>query len=159
MFRYLEKAKKDGRVEAMSMVKTEGHSANVQEIRHDSLERKMISMSKGGSNNQRLLTAQQKKGLVAAPLSGAAAALPSGMRKGLGMNVHQRLLTSGKHKDKKDASSPNTSANSARRNGGGGRGQGGRGGQGAMGRASGGRQERASAQPREMSFIESLNSY
>ena len=78
MFRYLEKAKKDGRVEAMSMVKTEGHSANVQEIRHDSLERKMISMSKGGSNNQRLLTAQQKKGLVAAPLSGAAAALPSG---------------------------------------------------------------------------------
>lgn len=64
MFRYLEEAQKDGRVLPMSMVQTEGHSANVVEYKHDALERKLLSMSKGGSNNQRLLSAEQKKGLV-----------------------------------------------------------------------------------------------
>ena len=79
MFRYLEKAKKDGRVLPMSLVNTEGHSANVVEVRADELERKLISMSKGGSNNQRLLTAEQKRGLVAGERSGRQTALPAGL--------------------------------------------------------------------------------
>ena len=60
----------------MSMPKTDGHSANVVEVRADALERKLLSMSKGGSNNQRLLAPSQKKGLV--PPRGAAASLPAG---------------------------------------------------------------------------------
>jgi hypothetical protein len=62
-----------GRVLPMSMPKLEGHSANVVEIKEDSLERKLLSMSRGGSNNQRLLSPSQKKGLV--PARGAAASL------------------------------------------------------------------------------------
>ena len=65
-----------GRVLPMSMPKLEGHSANVVEIKEDSLERKLLSMSRGGSNNQRLLSPSQKKGLV--PARGAAASLPAG---------------------------------------------------------------------------------
>jgi hypothetical protein len=64
------------RVLPMSMPKTEGHSANVVEFREDALERKLLSMSRGGSNNQRLLAPSQKKGL--APARGAAASLPAG---------------------------------------------------------------------------------
>jgi hypothetical protein len=60
----------------MSMPNLEGHSANVVEIKEDSLERKLLSMSRGGSNNQRLLSPSQKKGL--APARGAAAYLPAG---------------------------------------------------------------------------------
>ena len=62
----------------MSMPKTEGHSANVVEFREDALERKLLSMSRGGSNNQRLLAPSQKKGL--APARGAAASLPAAER-------------------------------------------------------------------------------
>jgi hypothetical protein len=79
MFRYLEKANKDGRVLPMSLVNTEGHSANVVEVKADALERKLISMSKGGSNNQRLLTAEQKRGLVAGQRGGRQSALPAGL--------------------------------------------------------------------------------
>ena len=78
MFRYLEKAKKDGRVLPMSLVNTEGHSANVVEMKADALERKLISMSKGGSNNQRLLTAEQKRSLAPGQAAGRQSALPAG---------------------------------------------------------------------------------
>ena len=78
MFRYLEKAKKDGRVLPMSMVNTEGHSANVVEMKADALERKLISMSKGGSNNQRLLTAERKRSLAPGQAAGRQSALPAG---------------------------------------------------------------------------------
>ena len=61
----------------MSMVRTEGHSANVAEVKADSLERKLLSMSRGGSNNQRLLTAAQTKGQGLAP-NQAASLLPAG---------------------------------------------------------------------------------
>ena len=49
------------RVLPMSMPKTEGHSANVVEVRGNGMERKLLSMSKGGSNNQRLLGASKRK--------------------------------------------------------------------------------------------------
>jgi len=99
MFRYLEDAKNDGRVLPMSMVVVEGHSANVVEYKHDALERKLLSMSKGGSNNQRLLSAEQKKGLVPGGRANAASrALPASVRKGTGINVHNRLLAASKPK-------------------------------------------------------------
>lgn len=79
MFRYLEKAKKDGVVLPMSMAETEGHSANVVEVKADALERKLLSMSRGGSNNQRLLSAEQKRGLVPGKGAGRQSALPAGV--------------------------------------------------------------------------------
>lgn len=136
MFRYLEEAQKDGRVLPMSMVQTEGHSANVVEYKHDALERKLLSMSKGGSNNQRLLSAEQKKGLV--PGNGLRG-LPAAVRKGEGINVHNRLLAASK---KKTPSSEWEGKGKAAKKG-----------------KRGGVEGKPTNNEPEMSFLESLNSY
>jgi len=138
MFRYLEEAKNDGRVLPMSMVVVEGHSANVVEYKHDALERKLLSMSKGGSNNQRLLSAEQKKGLVPGGRANAASrALPASVRKGTGINVHNRLLA---------ASKPKTPTSQWGK-------------KGKAAKRQGDADSSPSKPKAEMSFLDSLNSY
>jgi len=59
MFRYLERAKEDGQVLPMSQPLRTG--VREEFFDPDRVERKLISASKGGSNNQRLLGAAKKK--------------------------------------------------------------------------------------------------
>ena len=145
MFRYLEKAKKDGRVQAMSAPRTEGHSANVEEVRHDRLERKLLSLSRGGSDNQRLLSAEQKRGLTT-PAERALKALPAAMRKGIGANVHPRLLAQGSPRAGGDGKGSKRKATKSAKSR----------------QARDSRPARAATddtEPEEMSFLDSLNSY